>query len=72
MIIREAILADASAIAQIQVDAWRTTYCDLMPADFLANLSYQQRANMWTEIFRTAAADNFTYRTHLTSYEVLN
>lgn len=45
--IREAQVADAAAIARVHVDAWRTTYQQILPADFLAGLSYAQRESMW-------------------------
>lgn len=61
MIIRKAKLADAPAIAKVHVDAWRTTYHKLMPADFLANLSYKQRETIWVEILSSISQGNFTY-----------
>ncbi|MEH2335623.1 hypothetical protein [Nostoc sp.] len=42
MVIREANLADAPTIARVHVNAWRTTYSNLMPAKFLADLSYEE------------------------------
>ena len=48
MPIRDAILADAAAIARIHVDSWRTTYRGLMPDDLLAGLSYERREHQWT------------------------
>ena len=60
MVIREANLADAPAIA-MHVDAWRTTYSKLMPAKFLADLSYEERETKWVKIFSNIAQDNFTY-----------
>ena len=47
MPIRDAILADASAIARIHVDSWRVTYRGLMPDDLLAGLSYEGRVRQW-------------------------
>lgn len=61
MLIREANLTDAAAIAKVHVDTWRTTYNKLMPAEFLANLSYEQREKRWVEIFSNRDQDNFTY-----------
>ncbi|MBD2680831.1 MULTISPECIES: GNAT family N-acetyltransferase [Nostoc] len=61
MLIREANLADAPGIAKVHVDAWRTTYRNLMPAKFLADLSYEARQEMWVKIFSNIAECNFTY-----------
>lgn len=47
MIIRQANLHDASAIARVHVDSWRTTYKNLLPAAFLDKLSYDQREKIW-------------------------
>ncbi|MEH2145812.1 GNAT family N-acetyltransferase [Nostoc sp.] len=60
MVIREANLADAPAIA-MHVDAWRTTYSNLMPAKFLADLSDEEQETKWVKIFSNIAQDNFTY-----------
>jgi len=50
MNIRPALVADASAIAQVHVRAWRETYSGLMPDDLLANLSVARRAERWQRI----------------------
>jgi hypothetical protein len=47
MIIREAHSTDAFAIAQVQVDSWRTTYAGIVPTDYLATLSYEQQGQFW-------------------------
>jgi ribosomal protein S18 acetylase RimI-like enzyme len=46
---RPATPADAAAIARVHVDAWRETYRGLVPAGYLAALSYAERERMWTE-----------------------
>lgn len=61
MLIREAHLVDAAMIAKVQVDTWRATYNQLMPAEFLVNLSYEQRENQWMNILSNSSIDNFTY-----------
>jgi ribosomal protein S18 acetylase RimI-like enzyme len=50
MIVREAKIADAPAIARVNVDTWRTAYRTIVPADYLAQLSYQKRESNWQEI----------------------
>ena len=47
LILREATRADARAIAEIHVAAWRAAYRDLMPQSYLAALSVDERARMW-------------------------
>jgi GNAT superfamily N-acetyltransferase len=53
MPIRSAMLADATAIARVHVDSWRTTYRGLFPDAFLADLSYEQRAEFWSAAIAT-------------------
>ena len=43
-LIREAAVNDATAIAQVQVESWRTTYAGIVPDAFLASLSVETRA----------------------------
>ena len=57
MIIRKAILNDASGIAKVQVDSWRTTYKGIISDEFLKNLSYEQRTELWTK--NIAKEDNY-------------
>jgi ribosomal protein S18 acetylase RimI-like enzyme len=47
MKLRIATAADAPAIAEIHVATWRAAYRGLMPDDFLAALSVDERAQMW-------------------------
>jgi len=48
VIVRDAKAADARTVAQIHIAAWRAAYRELMPADYLASLSVEERADMWT------------------------
>jgi ribosomal protein S18 acetylase RimI-like enzyme len=50
MIVREANIADAPAIAVVNVDTWRTAYRKIVPADYLASISYEKRETNWQEI----------------------
>ena len=47
MDIRAATLDDVRAIAEIHVSGWRAAYRDLMPDEFLANLSIEKRESGW-------------------------
>ncbi len=62
MIVREASLNDAPAIARVHVDTWRTAYRGIVPEDHLAKLSYDKRVNIWAQMLSTATEDNhFVY-----------
>ncbi|TCC16889.1 GNAT family N-acetyltransferase [Kribbella speibonae] len=45
--VRLALPAEANAIGEIQVAAWRTSYAGLLPADVLADLNPAQFAAQW-------------------------
>jgi hypothetical protein len=45
--VRLATIEDADTIAAIHVRTWQTAYEGIVPAQFLAALSIQERANMW-------------------------
>jgi L-amino acid N-acyltransferase YncA len=50
--VREATVADAKGIALVHVDSWKETYSGIIPQDFLDSLSYDKRAEGWTEIIK--------------------
>jgi ribosomal protein S18 acetylase RimI-like enzyme len=47
--IRAAQPDDAYGMARVHVDAWRAAYRDLLPAGFLASLSYPATAERWVK-----------------------
>jgi len=47
MLIRSAVEEDASAIARIQVLAWRQAYAGMMPQDFLDRMDSGRRVSSW-------------------------
>jgi GNAT superfamily N-acetyltransferase len=55
MIIREAKLEDAKAIARVHVDTWRTTYIGIVPEEYLKKLSYETRETRWLKMLSNAA-----------------
>ena len=61
MFCRRAVVADAGAIAQVQVDSWRAAYKELLPADFLANLSVSQWSRMWEHLFVAESGRSATF-----------
>ena len=54
-------MADAMAIAMVQVDSWRTTYAGIVPQEYLDALSYEQRATVWRTILSATAQIQFVY-----------
>ena len=48
--IREAVPADAGPIAKVHIDTWRTSYAGIVPAEYLAGLSYSDREAVWAQI----------------------
>ncbi len=62
ILVRAATIADVAAIAQVHVDAWRTTYAGILPQDFLDRLAYADREPQWQQILQAPAiAGNFVY-----------
>lgn len=49
MNVRAAVASDVDAIASVHVLGWRHAYSGILPSDFLASLSVEQRAHMWSE-----------------------
>jgi ribosomal protein S18 acetylase RimI-like enzyme len=47
MKIRKAVLTDAKGIAKVHVESWKTTYSNIVPADYLNNLTYESREQIW-------------------------
>lgn len=48
--IREAGCADATGIARVHVESWRTTYGGLMPDAVLDGLAVEQRQETWKRL----------------------
>ena len=62
MIIREATLADAPAIAKVRVDTWRTAYRGMVPEDYLANMTYEKSEQSWVRHLSEGESQNtWTY-----------
>ncbi len=48
--IRPATPEDAASIARVHVDSWRSTYAGIVPAEYLAGLSYRNRESHWKDL----------------------
>ena len=53
--IRQAAPADATAIAHVQVESWRTTYKGIVPDTFLAAMNEEARTESWQPQLADAA-----------------
>lgn len=47
MRIRRALSSDARGIANVHVNSWKTTYKNIIPDNFLNNLSTEKREQLW-------------------------
>lgn len=47
--IRAAVMEDASAIAHVHVESWRSTYAGIVPWAYLSSLDEELRATLWRE-----------------------
>ncbi|MBT2736203.1 GNAT family N-acetyltransferase [Bacillus sp. ISL-7] len=45
--IRKAVITDAKGIAKVHVDSWKTTYANIVPNEYLNNLIYEEREQIW-------------------------
>ncbi|MGE5191574.1 MAG: N-acetyltransferase family protein [Deltaproteobacteria bacterium] len=61
MQIREARVDDAEAIARVHVDCWRTTYAQILPAEYLAQLSTAERADHWRRFLSDSRSAEVVY-----------
>jgi ribosomal protein S18 acetylase RimI-like enzyme len=51
-LVRAARLADAEAIARIEVETWRTTYAGMLPDRVLLNMSERRQTASWASFLR--------------------
>jgi len=57
MSIRPAAAQDAAALAEIQVNSYRTAYAGLMPAGYLAHFSLEEQEQDWRDLLAEPAGD---------------
>jgi GNAT superfamily N-acetyltransferase len=55
MILREASIQDAGAIANLHADSWRSTYRGILSEDYLANHVHPERMALWQDRFSAEA-----------------
>lgn len=61
MIIRQAKLEDAAGIAKVRIDTWHTTYREIVPAEYLASMSYEEDAHRRAAHLSDPESKTFTY-----------
>ncbi|MBV7504552.1 GNAT family N-acetyltransferase [Bacillus sp. sid0103] len=44
------MLTDVAGIASVHVDSWRTTYANIVPNEYINDLTYEKRAGLWEQI----------------------
>ena len=59
--IRPATPADAPAIAQVRVDAWRATYRGMIPEAYLAAMKIEESAALWDKVLTAAPNTTNTF-----------
>lgn len=57
-VVRSAVMGDIEALATLMVESWQFAYEGLMPADFLMNLSVQDRAGSLRRVLESNAASD--------------
>jgi GNAT superfamily N-acetyltransferase len=60
--VREARQEDASAIAHVHVDSWRSTYRGIVPEGFLAEMSYEDFEDRWRGWLKNVGEPRLAYR----------
>ena len=61
VIIRAAQPIDASGIAQVRVDAWRTTYRGMIPDAYLAAMRVEESSALWEKVLTAAPNTTNTF-----------
>jgi GNAT superfamily N-acetyltransferase len=62
--VRVATLTDTAALGHIHVAAWRAAYGGLMPADYLAAMTVEERAALWTSAISRANPTEVVFVAH--------
>jgi GNAT superfamily N-acetyltransferase len=60
-VIRPAVPADATAIAQVRVDAWRSTYRGMIPDAYLAAMKIEESTALWNKVLTAAPNTTNTF-----------
>lgn len=55
MKIRKAVPGDAKGVAKVHVDSWKTTYKNIIPNEYLTQMTYESREPKWKDIISKQA-----------------
>jgi ribosomal protein S18 acetylase RimI-like enzyme len=55
MKIRKANSTDAKGVAKVQVNSWKTTYKNIVPDEYLKQMTYESRGQKWKDIISNQA-----------------
>ena len=69
--IRAASPADARPMARVHVDTYWTAYTGIMPAKYLADLSYRDTESWWERVFSTYYPATSTFLAETSGGEVV-
>lgn len=64
ILIRKASLKDTGAISRVHVDSWRETYHQILPAEFLKGLSYDDWEKIWKSVLSDPSVDVHVVEEH--------
>ncbi len=53
--IRPATIEDSPGIGKVQLDSWRSAYATILPAEYLAQFSYEERDEDWRDLLASGA-----------------
>ncbi|WP_077324960.1 GNAT family N-acetyltransferase [Virgibacillus siamensis] len=62
--VRKASYEDATAIADIHVSSWKSTYTDLLDEKDLSNITYENRRALWETVLRMQKKEQLTFVIH--------
>ena len=69
--IRAAKPAHAGQIANVHIDTWRSTYVDIVPAEYLESLSYRDRESRWADALMADRPDASVFVAETAESEVV-
>lgn len=69
MIIREARLQDAKAIAQVHVNAWKTTYSGILPTAYIERQTYAKRCDRWKKMLEASMTEITDHAIYVAEFE---
>ena len=61
IVVRRALPADASAIAQVRIAAWRSTYTGMIPEAYLAAMKVGESTILWQRVLTAEANTTSTF-----------